>query len=271
MEALFGEEQEPFLSVEAESLEMCSSEEPHVKPLQQKQDTGQKRKPEEAFPQSPTEETQAHIIQASKRKNDNITEENDRTPTVEMEPQSTSSPRKLPQSPKLQKESPSGKPNQPEPPSPMSQVVTLDESTGAIQKKKTRVEREDDGQHREEEDCGCHQCIKRMSIIKMEDILPGKEMSKKLREQVDKRRIYRNTALKLHPNPCLCKTHIGRSHPTSITAVPKVTESKKNQVSNLRSKFEQTSRIDPRTGMPPKPDKSNKSSPTKTIPVHTSR
>ena len=93
----------------------------------------------------------------------------------------------------------------------------------------------------------------------MEDILPGKQMSGRMRQQIDKRRIYRNTALKLHPNPCLCKTHLARSHPPPTS------------VSNLRSKFEATERIDPRTGMPPEPDKSNEDSPSNTIPVHTSR
>ena len=259
LEALFESELDPFLSVEAESVEICSSEEHPPQTHQNKQETGQKRKPEEAFPHSPTDESQAHVAQANKRKND-----------TEAEPQSTSSPRKPSQSPKSSKQKTVG----PEPPSPMSRVVTLGEGKGAIQKKKAR-EKEDDGQHRNEDDCGCHQCIKKLSIIRMEDILPGKEMSKKLREQVDKRRIYKNTALKLHPNPCLCKTHLGRSHPTSTTTITSktesLTESRKGQVSNLRSKFEEPARVDPRTGMPPKPDKCNNSSPIKIIPVHTSR
>ena len=108
----------------------------------------------------------------------------------------------------------------------------------------------------------------------MEDILPGKEMSRKLREQIDKCRIYKNTSLKFHPNPCLCKTHLRRSHPTSTSPTSKVeslTETKKSQVSNLRKKFEKPARIDPRTGMPPEPDKANNNASTKTIPVHTSR
>ena len=97
MSTLFSSVSDPFLSVEAESVEQCSAEDPlpQEKTIPSKEslqkETGQKRKPEEAFSQSPTEEIQAHAVQVSKRKNDAGTEEFERTLTVEMEPQSTSS------------------------------------------------------------------------------------------------------------------------------------------------------------------------------------
>ena len=137
MEALFENETEPFLSVEADSIEVCPQEETVTQAIQPKTETGQKRKPEEAFPQSPTEEPQVHSIQASKRKNETVIVENNEVLTVEGKPQSTSSPKKNSDTDN-QNQSYMSKPSHSEPPSPMSQVVTLDESTGAIQKKSQR-------------------------------------------------------------------------------------------------------------------------------------
>ena len=159
MEALFGHDKEPFLSVDADSVEVYTQEETTSQDIQPKAETGIKRKPEEAFPQSPTEELQALIAQANKRKNETVIGENDKVLTVEGEPQSTSSPRKTSQDHIIMNQSLINNPRYSEPPSPMSQVVTLDESTGAMQKMRTKTGKEDDGQHRDEDNCGCHQCI----------------------------------------------------------------------------------------------------------------
>ena len=268
MEALFEDDEEPFLSVEADSVEIYPYEEPPTS----RKEVNMKRKPEEAFPDSPSDELQALASQVSKRRNDEANSGNkfERKPD---DPKSTSSPKRPPHSPKLESQTPR-RDSYSDTSNPLSQVVTLDERTGAIEKKKnTGIE--DDGQHKNEENCGCHQCIKKLSIIKQEKIVPGREISTRLREQINKRRLFKHTPLRTHPELCLCRSHLERSHPAPNTPLPKdqgFIETIKNQVSNLRSKFEPpAARIDPRTGVPPEPAKSNKDAPTNTIPVHTSR
>ena len=48
---------------------------------------------------------------------------------------------------------------------------------------------QDDGQHRDVSNCGCHRCIHELSITKMEKVTPGQGVSEKLRDLIKSRRI----------------------------------------------------------------------------------
>ena len=66
----------------------------------------------------------------------------------------------------------------------MSRVVTLGERLGAIPKKVSIDGKDNDGQHINENNCGCHQCITELATVRMEKLITGKEPSIKFREQV---------------------------------------------------------------------------------------
>ena len=270
MSVLFSDDLDLFLSVETESAEQPSNEDPASQVLQRRipEAAKKKRKNEEAFSLSPTGKTQEPLLQNSRRR---LTSPRDRTESEEP-PLSTSSPTKSGSAHKtLQSDTLE---DEMEPPSPMSRVRTLDKSSGAIPKDQNsstiprsnftgnkRTPGQKDGQHCSAENCGCHKCISELLITKNEQLTPGKEISKKLRELINKRKIHKPTPAQTHPIPCMCKTHLEKKLAASKAAtlaqeIPcnnptSKTENKK--VSSLRSQFESgpTPKVDPRTGLPP--------------------
>ena len=79
---------------------------------------------------------------------------------------------------------------------------------------------QDDGQHRDVSNCGCHRCIHELSITKMEKVNPCQGISEKLRDLIKSRRIYKSTSLNTHPTPCLCKTHLERGYTQKSSPPP---------------------------------------------------
>ena len=153
--------------------------------------------------------------------------------------------------------------------------------TKSKQPPKSAVKLQDDGQHRDVSNCGCHRCIHEISITKMEKVTPGQRLSEKLRDLIKSRRIYKSTSLNTHPTPCLCKTHLERGSAQKSWPPPdgKAQRDRSkgvtgaSSVSNLRSSFESgaTRREDPRTNLPPRPPKPKKEVERGQIPVYTSR
>ena len=146
---------------------------------------------------------------------------------------------------------------------------------------KSAVKLQNDGQHRDISNCGCHRCIHEISITKMEKVTPGQGVSEKLRDLINSRRIYKSMSLNTHPTPCLCKTHLerGSTHKNSPPPDGKAQRNRSkgvtgaSSVSNLQSSFESgaTQRKDPRTNLPPRTPKSKKEVERGQIPVYTSR
>lgn len=269
MSALFSGDSEPFLSVELESTEQQSTEEVLSQVFQRKvPETGQKRKTEEAFPQSPTEEMHESRNQTSRRRcdpptnNSNKKEEGLTRNHSQERPLSTSSPSRIkPMREKSQEE------REIDPASLLSKVCIIDKSTGAISKGTTipktgKSSMQDDGQHNNANNCGCHTCITNLSIVKRETLNPNQRISKKFREQINKLKIYKNTPMRSHPTPCVCKTHLEK-YPLQPVGI---IESLHRKVSSLRTQFEtgDNQKIDPRTGLPPpRPSNSSETQPTK--------
>ena len=143
------------------------------------------------------------------------------------------------------------------------------------------VKLQDDGQHRDVSNCGCHRCIHEISITKMEKVTPGQGVSEKLRDLIKSRRIYKLTSLNTHPTPCLCKTHLERGSTQKSSPLPdgKAQRDRSkgvtgtSSVSSLRSSFDSgaTRRKALRTNLPPRPPKSKKEVERGQIPVYTSR
>ena len=257
-----------------QSTEQYSCEEPVSQVLPRRNPEGHKRKTEEAFSLSPTAKTQS-LSQAARPRYSSPTHSrnkevaHDSTESTEP-PLSTSSPAKSEIAtsdllPKPQDEI------EMEPPSPMSKVRLLDKNPGAVQKVKTSgnsrpTAGQNDGQHKDASNCGCHNCIMELSITKNEHITSGQELSKNFWELVNKRVIYKNTSMRSHPTPCMCKTHLEKIPSISGPALPKRENPPKKEgqkgVSSLRTHFESgtAQKIDPRTGLPP-PDPKNTSKP----------
>ena len=274
---------EPYLSMDAAASEsLCSDEEP----------------PSQILPRRPTETKysrkrttrDAHIADQevypeAKRV---AVEEGDLTA-----PLTTSSPvkkeaRKTYKTQKMEMEPPLHL-------SPLSQVQVLGKMTGAIpkdkphhkDKQKSTKEQRTDGQHTMADDCGCHDCITKMAIIKNENIGNDRKLSKKFMEKVKKLKIYHNTRITSHPQNCVCKTHLEKINIRSTRSISPQSEksppgqglfmktktksmdtllplaeqgktsSSANKVSSLRNRFEgnkeNSKRPDPRTGQPPFP------------------
>ena len=111
---------------------------------------------------------------------------------------------------------------------------------------KSAVKLQDDGQHQDVSNCGCHRCIHEISITKMEKVTPGQGVFEKLRDLIKSRRIYNSTSLNTHPTPCLCKTHLVRGS-TQKSSPPTDGKAQRDRskgvtgassLSNLRSSFE---------------------------------
>ena len=146
----------------------------------------------------------------------------------------------------------------------------LEGATGTKSKQppKSAVKLQDDRQHRDVSNCGCHRCIHEISITKMEKVTPGQGLSEKLRDLIKSGRIYKSASLNTHPTPCLCKTHLERGSSQKSSPPPngkaQCDRSKgvtgASSVSNLWSSFESgaTRREDPRTNLPPRPPKPKK-------------
>ena len=130
------------------------------------------------------------------------------------------------------------------------------------------VKLQDDGQHRDVSNCGCHRYIHEISITKMEKVTPGQGVSEKLMDLIKSRRICKSTSLNTHPTPCLCKTHLERGSTQKSSPPPDIkaqhNRSKRvtgaSSVSSLLSSFESgaTRREDLRTNVPPRPPMSKK-------------
>ena len=155
---------------------------------------------------------------------------------------------------------------------PVSLFRKLEGSTETKSKQppKSAVKLQDDGQHRDVSNCGCHRCIHEISITKMEKVTPGQGLSEKLKDLIKSRRIYKSTSLNTHPTPCSCKTHLERGSSQKLSPPP---DGKASSVSNLRGSFESgaTRREDPRTNLSPRPPKPKKEVERGQIPVYTSR
>ena len=159
----------------------------------------------------------------------------------------------------------------------------LEGATGTKSKQHliSAVKLQDDGQHRDVSNCGCHRCIHEISITKMEKVTSGQGVSEKLRDLIKSRRIYKSTSLNTHPTPCLCKTHLERGSTQKSSPPPDGKAQRDHSkgvtgassVSSLRSSFESgaTRREDLRTNLPPRPPKSKKEVERGQIPVYTSR
>ena len=166
---------------------------------------------------------------------------------------------------------------------PGSLFRKLEGATGtkSMQHLTSAVKLQDDGQHRDVSNCGCHRCIHEISITKMEKVTLGQGVPEKLRDLIESRRIYKSTSQNTHPTPCLCKTHLERGS-TQKSSPPQDGKAQcdrskgvtgASSVSSLRSSFESgaTRREEPRTNLPPRPPKPKKEAARGQIPVYTSR
>ena len=238
---------EVFLSVDMDDYEESLSEDPST---QVSQVLGRrattKRKQEEAFERSPPPQLgQAEVGQHSpKPKKDR--------PQAAL-PQ-TSSPKAKAKSGDLksmecreslgrthtQKSASVNCPTTTQQPSPMSRVTCLDTSKQG----KVALRKHPDNQHLDKSDCGCHTCIRELAVIKYQPIDRKGAFSHQFKECVGNRQIYSLTDLKLHPESCLCKTHLEKewSHsspgsgkaPSPQATVQKIT----GVVSSLLKKLE---------------------------------
>ena len=278
MGILFGEDPIEFLSVEAESTEQVSSEDLPSQVFSRRiPGTSKKREREEAFNPSPSE---SHLEPETPRRR------YDSGPSLGSDsglPLSTSSPTKS----RTQEDQSScwngrGRSCRSSK-DPGSLFRKLEGATGTKSKQHltSGAKLQDDGQHRDVSNCGCHRCIHKLSITKMEKVTPGQGVSEKLRDLTKSRRIYKSTSLNTHPTPCLCKTHLERSS-TQKSSPPPDGKAQRDRskgvtgassVSNIRSSLESgaTRREDPRTNLLPRPPKPKKEVERVQIPVYTSR
>ena len=76
---------------------------------------------------------------------------------------------------------------------PVSLFQKLEGATGTKSKQppKSAIKLQDDGQHRDVSNCGCHRCIHEISITKLEKVTPGQGVSEKLWDLIKSRRIYK--------------------------------------------------------------------------------
>ena len=111
------------------------------------------------------------------------------------------------------------------PKEPSDPAMLTSMNQGAIPKKTKRnsPDPKGDGQHGNSPNCGCHSCIKELCITKMISITPGMNPSRKLRDLVNKRRLFRKTQLDTHPGNCLCKTHLEKAARTPMSTAQKTT------------------------------------------------
>ena len=277
MGILFGEDSVEFLSVEAESTEQVSSEDLPSQVFSRRiPGTSKKREREEAFNPSPSE---------SRHEPDTPRPRYDPEPSLGSDsglPLSTSSPTKS-QTQKDQSSSRNGQGrSRRSSEDPVSFFRKLEGATGTKSKQplKSAVKLQDDGQHQDVSNCGCHRCIHEISIRKMEKVTPGQGASEKLRDLI-KSSVYKSTSLNTRPTPCLCKTHLEKGSTQKSSPPPDGKAQRDHSkgvtgassVSNLRSSFESGAarREDPRTNLPPRPPKSKKEVERGQIPVHTSR
>ena len=278
MEILFSEEPVEFLSVEPESAEQVSSEDlPSQIFSRRTSGNSKKRVREESFNPSPSE---------SRHEPDTPRRRYDPGPPPGSDsglPLSTSSPIKL----RTQKDQPSdrngqgrGRRSSADPAPPLQKP---DGTAGAKSKQppKSAAKQQDDGQHRDASNCGCHKCIHEICITKMEKVTPGRGVSEKLRDLIKSKRIYKSTSLNTHPTPCLCKTHLERG-PTQKSSPPLDGKAQRDRsrgvtgassVSNLRRSFESgaTRREDPGLSQHPRSMKPKKEVEKGQIPVYTTR
>ena len=203
----FREDPIEFLSVETESTEQVSSEDLPSQVFSRRiPGTSKKREREEASNPSPSE---------SHHEPDTPRRRYDPGPSLGSDsglPLSTSSSTKS-QTQKDQSSSQNGQDSScRSSEDPGSLFWKLEGATGtkAKQHLTSAVKLQDDGQHRDVSNCGCHRCIHEISITKMEKVTPGQGVSEKLRDLIKSRRIYKSTSLNTHPTPCLCKTHLER-------------------------------------------------------------
>ena len=278
MRILFGEDPIEFLPVEAVSTEQVSSEDLPSQVFSRRiPGTSKKREREEAFNPSPSE--RHHEPETPRRRYEP-------GPSLGSDsglPLSTSSPTKS-QTQKDQSSSRNGQGrSRLSSEDPGSLFRKLEGATGMKSKQHltSTAKLQDDGQHRDVSNCGCHRCIHELSITKMEKVTPGQGVSEKLRDLIKSRRIYKSTSLNTHPTSCLCKTHLERGF-TQKSSPPQDRKTQRDRskgvtaassVSSLRSSFESeaTRREDPRTNLPPRPPKPKKEPARGQIPVCTSR
>ena len=278
MGILFGEDPIEFLSVEAEPMEQVSSEDLPSQVFSRRiPGTPKKREREEAFNPSPSESQ--HEPETPRRRYDP-------GPSLRSDsglPLSISSPTKS-RTQEDQSSSRNGRGcsrRSSEDPGPLFRKLEGATGTKSKQHLTSAAKLQDDGQHRDVSNCGCHRCIHEVSITKMEKVTPGQGISKKLRDLIKSRRIYKSTSLNTHPIPCLCKTHLERSY-TQKSSTPPDGKAQRDRskgvtgassMSSLRSSLESgaTRREDPRTNLPPRPLKPKKDVERGQIPVYTSR
>ena len=186
MGILFGEDPIEFLSVEAESTEQVSSEDlPSQVYSRRIPGTSKKREREEAFNPSLSE---SHHEPTPRRRYDP-------GPSLGSDsglPLSTSSPTKS----RIQKDQSSSRNGQGRSrrssEDPGSLFRKLEGATGTKSKQHltSAVKLQDEGQHRDVSNYGCHRFIHEISITKMEKVTPGQGVSEKLRDLIKSRRIY---------------------------------------------------------------------------------
>ena len=175
---LFGEDPIEFLPVEAESTEQVSSEDLPSQVFSRRiPGTSKKREREEAFNPSPSESH--HEPEIPRRRYEP-------GPSLGSDsglPLSTSSPTKS----QTQKDQSSSRNEQGRSrlssEDPGSLFRKLEGGTGMKSKQHltSTAKLQDDGQHRDISNCGCHRCIQELSITKMEKVTPGLGVSEKLR------------------------------------------------------------------------------------------
>ena len=241
LQTIFGDHVDPFLSMEAETMESQSAEEPMSQVFPRRNtasETGTKRKPGEAFQQSPTG---APLAKKAPQEGHND----------QSDPVSTSSPKR-----EKQREDPN-------PPSPMSRVQRLDKMQGAVPKnyqtKKKTTQMKTDGQHTNKPDCGCHTCITELAVIKNEPKELDQKYSKQFKKDVRRRKIHNKKPMANHPEACKCKSHLEKSWDSSANSEPQgeQRELSSTRVEDIWKKFYTTGRT--------------KTKHPSTIPVHTSR
>ena len=220
-----------FLSVESESMEQSSQEEVSKVALKKpntsldslhpfEEDSTkqmpeaaqsqmipwrQKRKPDDAFPSSPTEDNQSKSKPASKRKinqKPRRSSQNDqqvRQPHQELRrssldeqhprelPYETSSPKKQASPPKSPAQQQKSNVSRAQPPSPMSSVQMLDK--GKCVKTRTQPPKSDNQHMPTRSNCGCNASIRELMVVKNQPVGPKAVFSKEFKELVQKMKL----------------------------------------------------------------------------------
>ena len=253
MRILFEEDSDEFLSMELESIDREASSEdlladagpPAPKAARQNQVQISKcpqQKPMQTSQISSPNSTPENIPSG----------ENNETPLGSSSPRGKKSTNNIDETPNVPSTAPS------------KLTPTTSTNQGAIPKlvKRDTTKPKKDGQHSSAPSCGCHTCISELCITKMLTITPGQNPSKKIRDLIKKRKIYRATPLETHHEQCICKTHLERAATIPLSRAQTTGKKQHTNYPSTQPREDEIKRRDPR--VEPSPPKGKKSPPKST-------